>query len=557
MERLVFTSLLLVCLAFCVKSGDARLMDDVESYIQTRPDSALSVLRQIDTASLKRPKDRAHFALLQAIALDKNYIDTTDLRVIRPAVAYYQKYGTASQKMQAYYYEGRILHNAQRDAEAVISLMHALENATNTEPDRYLGLIYSEMANLSARSYCWEEAEIYLAGARQAFLAAHDTTSYYWATKNLMTNRFNQGRITEALELADSLMNQDIPASLQADVLIRKAEILVDTARVDYHPALECYLQAFQKGGKPLQVQLARYAYTLGRCGYEKEADQVFQQLLESEGKGAGSAKVYMQELLAAKGDYQKAYQILRESLDSQSETVNQLINQSLFRAQRDYIRAQEDEVILRNKNQRLAIILLVLSLALAAICSVILIRHFRHKAMKKELEMERFEASMKQILEEKDHSISGFESKFKHIHSQRFKQLEEYYKDYETARRSGASDSKLYESLLGIIRDIEGDNIGQRHFDILIDQQYDGVMTRLRTECPHLQKHDYLLFSYTAAGFDWTTIAMLLGNLSADAVHTRRYRLRKTLREINPPSLEAFLGILDLKRPELETTSH
>ena len=83
---------------------------------------------------------------------------------------------------------------------------------------------------------------------------------------------------------------------------------------------------------------------------------------------------------------------------------------------------------------------------------------------------------------------------------------------------------------------------------DSMIDQQFDGVMTRLYSECPNLQKRDYLLFSYTAAGFDLTTVGMLLGNLSADAVHMRRYRLRKALREMNPPSLQAFLDILDIK---------
>ena len=53
-----------------------------ETYVQTRSDSVLIVLRQIDTASLKHPKERAQFALLQAIDLDKNYIDTTDLQSI-------------------------------------------------------------------------------------------------------------------------------------------------------------------------------------------------------------------------------------------------------------------------------------------------------------------------------------------------------------------------------------------------------------------------------------------------------------------------------------------
>ena len=176
------------------------------------------------------------------------------------------------------------------------------------------------------------------------------------------------------------------------------------------------------------------------------------------------------------------------------------------------------------------------------------MVRRFRRKVETKELEMERVSGSMRQLLDEKDISIHGLQSQFKSIHSQRFRQLEGYYKDYEIARRSGASKDRLYDSLLAIIRDIEGNTDGQRHFDALIDQQFDGIMTRLHAECPKLQKRDYLLFSYTAACFDLTTIGMLLGNLSADAVHMRRYRLRKALRKINPPSLQAFLDVMDLK---------
>ena len=88
-------------LTSCQKSEAERLMNGIETYIQTRPDSALAVLSQIDTLSLRYPKERAQFALLYSIALDKNYIDTTDIRVIRPAVEYYSKHGTAWQKMHS------------------------------------------------------------------------------------------------------------------------------------------------------------------------------------------------------------------------------------------------------------------------------------------------------------------------------------------------------------------------------------------------------------------------------------------------------------------------
>ena len=549
MKKLLLVLLLLpFCFTSCMKSQAVSLMNDIEIYIQTRPDSALIVLSQIDTSTLHHPKERAQFALLYAIALDKNYIDTTDIGVIRPAAEYYSKHGTARQKMLTYYYEGRIHFNAHRDAEAIICQMHALDNAMKTEPGRYLGLIYTAMADLSGRSYCWEEADHYLNCAQQAFLDVNDSTAYFLTNENIIIILSNQGKREEALKMIDSLMCNDIPSSLLADLLIKKAGIMVDTTTVDYLPAFACYQQAFQMGGKPSKKHLARYAYTLGRCGYDKEAEQVFQQLLSSDESTAAVAKPWLQALLADKGDYPNAYRFLRESLDVQSETVNQLINQSLFRSQRDYLRVKEDEIVLRNKNQRLLISLLILSFILTVSFSGMMVRRFRRRIENKELEMERFSESMNQLLDKKDMSINGLRSQFKAIHSQRFRQLEDYYKGYEIARRSGASKDRLYDSLLAIIRDIEGDTDGQRHMDALIDQQFDGIMSRLRAECPNLQKRDYLLFSYTAANFDLTTIGMLLGNLSADAVHMRRYRLRNALREINPPSLDAFIDILDVR---------
>ena len=66
-------------------------LDDVASYIQTRPDSALNVLKGIDTLSLRGSAEKAKYSLLYAMAIDKNYIDTTDAGVIMPAVDYYEK----------------------------------------------------------------------------------------------------------------------------------------------------------------------------------------------------------------------------------------------------------------------------------------------------------------------------------------------------------------------------------------------------------------------------------------------------------------------------------
>ena len=112
-------------LSSCASRQTTARLDDVETYIQSRPDSALATLRAIDTATLTTRNLRAHYALLLATALDKNWIDTTDVNVVMPAVTYYGKRGTDDQQARAWYYLGRIQENDRDYSSASISFLKA------------------------------------------------------------------------------------------------------------------------------------------------------------------------------------------------------------------------------------------------------------------------------------------------------------------------------------------------------------------------------------------------------------------------------------------------
>ena len=96
-----------------------RLLTDVDSYIESRPDSALAVLEGIDKAELTTNELEAKYALLMSMALDKNYIDLQSDSVIAPAVRYYERYGSADEKLKAFYYRGRVSMNANNYDEAM------------------------------------------------------------------------------------------------------------------------------------------------------------------------------------------------------------------------------------------------------------------------------------------------------------------------------------------------------------------------------------------------------------------------------------------------------
>ena len=103
---IIALSLAILLLASCASRRTAATLNDVETYIQARPDSALATIRAIDTTTLTTRSLRAHYALLHSMALDKKWIDTTDVNVVKPDVEYFAKHGSPDQKMKAYYYLG-------------------------------------------------------------------------------------------------------------------------------------------------------------------------------------------------------------------------------------------------------------------------------------------------------------------------------------------------------------------------------------------------------------------------------------------------------------------
>lgn len=64
------------CLKTSVQLGES--LQTATSLMQERPDSALSILRDLNPQNIVRQRKRAEYALLYSQALDKNYIDETN-----------------------------------------------------------------------------------------------------------------------------------------------------------------------------------------------------------------------------------------------------------------------------------------------------------------------------------------------------------------------------------------------------------------------------------------------------------------------------------------------
>lgn len=133
---LIATLYISVALTGCRhRTGVWNSMNEAERLIRIHPDSSLSILSAIDRHTLGDDEEKARYALLMSMALDKNYIDTTTFEILQPAIDYYLKKGTPDEKLRTLYYQGRIYQNGKNDDMAMQSFIQGreyIETATDT-----------------------------------------------------------------------------------------------------------------------------------------------------------------------------------------------------------------------------------------------------------------------------------------------------------------------------------------------------------------------------------------------------------------------------------------
>lgn len=128
----ILTVILLAAIALttgsCYRHGTTwDKLNAAESFMDAKPDSALAILEKIPASDINGKVEKARYALLKSMALDKNYIDTTTFDVLQPAIDYYIKHGSPDEQLRTYYYQGRIYQNQGDDDSAMNSFMNACD----------------------------------------------------------------------------------------------------------------------------------------------------------------------------------------------------------------------------------------------------------------------------------------------------------------------------------------------------------------------------------------------------------------------------------------------
>ena len=545
-------------MSFLLVSCDNRqtksLLQDVETYIQERPDSALRVLRKVDSLTLNTKSLRARYSLLFAMALDKNYIDTTALSILEPTVAYYERLGSPQDKMLYCYYLGRIYANRKDYPNAVIFYSQALRESS--EYDYYhRGLIYAASADAYNASFNDEEELRNTILAYECFEKIGDKDldlSLYKVAQAYHNN--------ERFDVADSLYSLVYSGKDSTSRLALYAmEDLVSNdlyqEKQDVERDLELLEYVAEHRGNLSLESYYEYAYLLLLAGKESEAENILSQLSNREANGKTMEIRY--RIAECKGQNEEALALLKSMLSHQNDVVKKKLAQSVFKAQSDYYRltAEVSEQKSTIANQR-SVIILIAGLMMAGLLYIVFMKRKTALIREKDRLAQAVEESeklletvrnrAKQEKEERDKDIFDLKSRnererdkikelrdmYVSLYQKRFYEIGKYY-DAASSHRLESIKEKAYHDVISstqaLFEEIASGSEGQKKFEARINADLDDIVSKIRSDFPKLKDDDIRFICYLIVGFDTSTISFLM-DISKENVRVKKHRLREKL---------------------------
>lgn len=125
----------------------------------------------------------------------------------------------------------------------------------------------------------------------------------------------------------------------------------------------------------------------------------------------------------------------------------------------------------------------------------------------------------------EKEQVLMGLRAKFVQVNKQQYSQLNNLCRRYfESSKSSKESDDQIYAEVKKILAILDEPN--QKDLESMLDDNLDGIMTKLRAEMPNTTERDFRFITFLILGFDTKTIARMMG-YNVSAVYTKRHNIK------------------------------
>ena len=533
-------TLMIAIASGCSSRDTSRRLDIAESCMNADPELALRTIDSIDTRSLLTRSRKARYAILKTMALDKNFIDTADVNVILPAVEYYGRHGSPTEKMRAYYYSGIVYSNAGDDSMAHSFYILADDEVSESSDYYTAGLIKTILADIFSREYNSPQELKYTEDALHYAKLARDTIGEWYYSGRLAGCYYNNKKKAEADSLYEVFLAKPIlDTSIYVNELLLYAKSMIYRHNSDYQKSIALFRQALEFQTENIDSSYyGVFALASEMDGKSNVADSLCVLAKDSE-----TIDVYKYMIAKHRGDTQAALESLERAINHQDSIVQLTLNQSTISSQRNYYSAKAafmETVSAKERFQKFIAIGLTIILLLILSLSCLYWKYIRTRN-------EAYIAQLKNQLQETSSnqaSTDNLKKEYFQLFREQFEMIDSLCSTYYSNLVNNKKE-RIFREVENEVKKLSYSPASMKKLHSFIDERLDNLMTRIRIALPHHSDRDFALIAYLVIGLDAKTISLLL-SISSGTVYTKKNRLRKEIMELqSEEDRNFFLGCL------------
>lgn len=532
----------------------------VETFIEEQPDSALVVLQGIDAGDLSSAEERAKHALMLSMALDKNFIDETDLSLISTAKEYYQDSKDVRYKFLSHYYYGRVLCNNKDYTRAIIEYTQAEQLLAQLNDNYLAGLLYIQIGDIYLSFYDYNKALSAYQLAYQYYSDAnleHHKSYALYGIGVLYMNTLELDRafecFAEAKALAIKLGNRELELGCYENIVI-----LLESKK-DYDECgntIDIMAQQFDKEQYSLGCLGAIANYYTRIKDYKKGYEYLNYAWKNATNRTDSISLFYKQAQIATLNeDSDEGLRCLSEGVQLQNSELRKAIQQPILSAQKDYYRTQAEFNSYRLKT---SIQIYITSAIVVLLLLLIIALYIRQRIVAKDMEISKYmdlAEELQKSIRDKDVELSelsikaevnsshygDISSRVAELFHKQYELLDKLSNTYYETHGFNIEKERIYELVKSEINKFASDKKTLTQLETIINTYKQNVMGLIRAEIPNITERDIKLLCYIYAGFSAKSISVFIGE-TTNNILTRKSRLRAKFSTLNTPNMGIIL---------------
>ena len=527
---------LLICMMGACDRPESRRLQRAEAVMESAPDSALAILDSIDTASLTHASDRALYALLLTQGRIKTYEVLTDDSLISTAVRYYEDHGPDSNLMKSLFYQGEILSNNREFSKAILPSMRAREMAISADNPYWHAKASELIGDILSLTYQKDSALIYINEAVTNYLKSDKIANYRYCIVDLGTVYGNIGKYDLSIKLIDSIYHialEEADSNLTAYSLnVLYAMSFLSGKNDDalrYFNELKEYRDYYEIS---LQDMAWNTQISLNDSTFRLFEEYINKYPLSNNSATSNANALYTRLLYHKKKNNLDSAIICYDSLFNVfSGETNNVLKQSVVNSQKKYIEtiAKDNEHELQNL--RRLIIVVAIIFIIVSIAVLIFIRQ-QNRLKRSELENK-----MKDIMilsgrikdqDKRMNRLSISQNRILHLcenlYKERWDTINNLCNEYFDKEDSDFSRRKIIAAV-----EKEINKLGEKKHILIIEKSINrhmnGIMDKIRTQCPWLKEDETILIELIIAGFNTKAICLIM-KIKLNSFYSKRRRI-------------------------------